>query len=347
MNVKDMPVLVTGGTGLVGSHLIYRLVSEGWQVRAIHRKTSNLDFLSKVASYYTDDPEKIMKPVEWTLCDILDYDGLADTLKGCGHVYHCAAAVSFESGHSDLLLDNNIRGTANLVRACMASGITRLCHVSSTAALGAPHTGKPVNEEHIWKDDEYHAVYAISKYRSENEVWEGIRQGLDAIIVNPSVIFGPGDWKKGSSSFFSNIDSGMLFYTDGVTGYVDVNDVADVMVKLMSLPVSGERFIVSSENLSFRQVFSMIARSLGVREPFLYVPAPVSWPVFYLTRLFALLTGRKSPLTKETVKAAYSKVLFDNSKVVRTTGIGFRPMEVSVSETARLYLKDKSAGIMD
>ncbi len=344
MNVKDLPVLVTGGTGLVGSHLIYRLASEGWHIKAIHRKTSNLDFLRKVVSYYTDDPDEILKSVEWTLCDILDYEGLAGALKGCGHVYHCAAAVSFESGNSDLLLDNNIRGTANLVKACLESGITKLCHVSSTAALGAPNKGKPVNENHIWNDEEYHAVYAISKHRSEQEVWKGIGQGLNAVIVNPSVIFGPGDWKKGSSSFFSNIDSGMLFYTGGITGYVDVNDVVAVMVKLAALPVTGERFIVSSENLSFREIFSMIARSLGAREPFLNVPAPVSFPVFYLVKLFSLITGRKSPLTKETVRAGYSRVMFDNSKVAETTGIAFRPMEQSVADTARLYLMDKSEG---
>jgi len=344
MNVKDLPVLVTGGTGLVGSHLICRLASEGWHIRAVHRKTSKLDFLRKVVLYYTDDPDKIVKSVEWTLCDILDYEGLTEALKGCGHVYHCAAAVSFESGHSDLLLDNNIRGTGNLVKACLASGITKLCHVSSTAALGAQNTASPVNEDHQWNDGEYHAVYAISKHRSEQEVWQGIGQGLNAVIVNPSVIFGPGDWGKGSSSFFRNIDSGMLFYTGGITGYVDVNDVVAVMIKLMSLPVSGERYIVSSENLSFREIFSMIARSLGVREPFLNVPAPVSIPVFYLARLFSLVTGKKSPLTKETVKAAYSKVLFDNSKVIKTTGITFRPMEQSVAETARLYLMDKSEG---
>ncbi len=344
MNARELPVLVTGGTGLVGSHLICRLASGGWSIKAIHRKTSNLDFLRKVASYYSDDPDKILKSVEWTLCDILDYKALSEALKGCGHVYHCAAAVSFESGHSDILLDNNIRGTANMVKACLETGISKLCHVSSTAALGAPNKGKAVNEDHIWNDEEYHAVYAISKHKSEQEVWKGIRQGLNAVIVNPSVIFGPGDWKKGSSSFFSNIDSGMLFYTEGVTGYVDVNDVVSVMVRLMGLPVSGERFIVSSENLSFREIFSMIAGCLGVRKPFIHVPAPVSWPVFYLSRLFSIVTGRKSPLTKETVKAAYSKVMFDNRKVTETTGITFTPIERSVAETARLYLTDKASG---
>ncbi len=344
MNIKDLPVLVTGGTGLVGSHLIYRLASEGWHIRAIHRKTSNLDFLRKVASYYTDDPGKILESVEWTLCDVLDYEALTASLKGCGHVYHCAAAVSFEAGHSDLLLDNNIRGTANMVRACIESGISKLCHVSSSAAIGAPNIGRPVNEEHKWDDRDYHAVYAISKHMSENEVWKGIREGLNAVIVNPSVIFGPGDWKKGSSSFFSNIDSGMPFYTGGVTGYVDVNDVTAVMVRLMELPVSGERFIVSSENLSFREIFTLIARNLGARKPFFNVPAPVSYPLYCLARLFSLLTGKKSPLTKETIRAAYSKVLFDNSKVTKTTGITFRPMERSVAETARLYLMDKASG---
>ncbi len=343
MNNDDKPVFVTGGTGLVGSHLIFKLITEGKKVRALHRKTSNREFLRKVFGYYSDQPDLIYNCVEWVECDILNYDRLSLVINGCAQVYHCAAAVSFESGQSETLLKNNIQGTANIVRACLENKTGKLCHVSSTAALGASNEDKPVTEEHEWRDEDYHAVYAVSKHLSEEEVWKGIRKGLNAVIVNPSVIFGPGDWDKGSSSFFSNIYSGMLFYSRGVTGYVDVNDVVTAMVILMERPVSGERFIVSSENLSFQKIFSLIAQSLKVKEPSVYIPSQISYPLYYMSQFASKLTGRKSPLTKETIKAAYSKVFLDNSRVLNETGMTFTPVEKTIATTAAIFLSENRA----
>lgn len=341
MNIQKKPVLVTGGTGLVGSHLIYALVSQGEKVRAIYRKTSNRNILKKVIGYYTTDPEKLYGAVEWIECDIRDYDRLAVVIKEVKVVYHCAAVVSFETGVKDYIIKNNVQGTANVVRACIENNIEKLCYVSSIGALGSPGTDFIVNETNNWNEAVYHSVYSISKHLSEEEVWKGINKGLCAVIVNPSVILGPGDWSRGSSLFFSVVDRGMLFFTEGITGYVDVNDVVKAMITLTKSPISGERFIVNSENLTFRQLFTIIARNLHVKEPFFNVPKffyPLILPFVNITGLF---TGKTRRLTKDSLRAAWAKTCFDNSKIIAATGISFTPIEKSVKAIADIYLSEK------
>jgi dihydroflavonol-4-reductase len=335
-------IFVTGGTGLVGSHLLFRLVSSGENVKAAFRKNSNRAFTKKVFSYYSDMYEEMFNSIEWIECDICDYESIRKAMTDCSQVYHCAATVSFEPGEAASVIKNNVTGTANVVKSALESRIGKLCHVSSTAAIGASDNENMADETHGWNDSESHSAYSTSKYLSEAEVWKSIRNGLCAVIVNPSVILGPGDWNRGSSQYFSAISQGMLFYTKGVTGYVDVKDVCESMIMLMNSPVSGERFIVSSENLSFGEVFRMIAKSINARKPFIYITKPFSVPAVEIIRFSAWLTGKKSPVSKETIKSAYSKVTFDNGKIKRATGMTFKPIEKSIAETSALYLKENS-----
>lgn len=325
---------------MVGSHLLFKLVSVGENVKAAYRKTGNRDFTKKVFGYYTENNEELFRLIEWVECDICDYADLRKAMENCSRVYHCAATVSFEAGEYDSIIRNNVAGTANVVKAAMETGIEKLCHVSSTAAIGAPGSDQMADETHGWNDKEPHSGYSESKYLSEAEVWKGIKNGLNAVIVNPSVIFGPGDWHRGSSLYFSTISRGMLFYTDGITGYVDVNDVTESMVLLMNSRISGERFLVSSENLSYKEVFRMIAESLKVRKPFIYMPKTASQPAISAIQFISRLTGKKSPLSKEALKSAYSKITFDNSKIIAATGIKFRPISESVAATSALYLSE-------
>jgi len=342
MNNQKKPVFVTGGTGLTGSHLIFKLTSKGERVRAIHRKNSNRGIVRRVSGYYSDNPEELLRKVEWVECDICDYDRLAAAMKGTELVYHCAASVSFGPDQGDYILKNNILGTGNIVKACLENGIKKLCHVSSNAALGASDMEKMVNEDQKWNDEEYHSAYGTSKHLSEEEVWKGISMGLNAVIVNPTFILGPGDWTRGSSSFFSNIDRGLLFYTNGVSGFVYVIDVAEVMIALMESSISGERFIVSSENLPFHQVFTMIARGLGVRKPMLRIPKALSPLVLPLVRISEFITGTKSPLTRDILKSAWSRVTYDNSKIINRTGLSFIPIEKAVKAICAIYVSEKT-----
>mgnify|MGYP001157878521 CR=1 FL=1 len=341
MRENHRKVLVTGGTGLVGSHLLYSLIRAGEKPVAIFRNRGRKDFVRKVFGYYSPQPDELFKAIDWTEADMLDYESLRKAVNGCDRVYHCAASVSFDSSQNEAVISNNTSGTANMVKACLETGTGKLCHVSSTAALGATDGSGLTDETHEWSVAGHNTAYGISKHLSEKEVWKGISMGLEAVIVNPSVIFGPGDWNRGSSRFFSTVARGMPFYTDGVTGYVDVRDVVKSMMDLMNSPVTGERFIISSENLSFQEVFMMIAESLGVRRPFIRVPKILLSPAAALLNLPGKITGRKSGVTPENIKSAYSRVRFDNSKIIRTTGISFIPVKQSVEETAGYFLRDR------
>lgn len=341
METQNKPVFVTGGTGLLGSHLIYTLISQGERVRAIHRKTSNREILKKVINYYKGDADELCKLVEWAECDICDYDQLVKTMQGSEIVYHCAAAVSFENRQKDYVLDNNVKGTSNIVKACLENKIKKLCHVSSNAALGAYDGELMVNETHEWDEEVYRSTYGTSKYLSEREVWKGISDGLNTVIVNPTFILGPGDWSRGSSSFFSVIDRGMLFSTNGVSGYVDVNDVVKAMITLIKSSISGERFIVSAENLKYHKFFTMIAESLKVRKPIFNMPKVFFYLALPLVNILELITKGKSPLTKEMIKVAWSRITYDNSKIIRSTGISFTPIEKSVQVIGEIFLEEK------
>lgn len=335
------PILVTGGTGLLGSHLIYSLISRGERVRATCRKSSNRDALKKIIGYYSGNQTELLKLVEWAECDLCDYDSVARAMEGAGKVYHCAAVVSFGKGDAEKILKNNVLGSSNIVRACLESNVEKLCHVSSVAALGASDGELSVNETKEWKAGNRYPAYWTSKHLSEDEVWKGISKGLKAVIVGPSIILGPGDWTRSSSAIFRSIGNGLIFYTDGIKAYVDVNDVVRVMMVLMESPVSGERFIVSGENLTNREFFTMVARSLGSVRPFIRVPRTLSSLVNPVVDLIQLATRNRSPLTRDILKAAWTKVGYDNSKVIRSTGISFTPISKSVEAIAAFYNADK------
>jgi len=335
------PAFVTGGTGLLGSHLIYTLILQGVKVRAIYRSTSNRQIIRKLIAYYGGNENELLSRLEWVESDISNVESLTGAMIGTGDVYHCAAAVSFENKDKNLVIENNVRGTANVVMACRENNVRKLCHVSSNAALGAYDGEVMVNEDHGWDEKGYRSPYGISKYLSEREVWKGMEEGLNAVIVNPTLILGPGDWKRGSVSFFLKIDEGLLFHTNGTNGYVDVNDVVKAMILLTSSNISGERFIVNSENLDYRRFFSMIAKSLKVRGPVIGVPKVLSYPAMLVAHLLEAVTGGRSALTKEIVKVAWSQISYDNSKIIRETGMSFTPVEKTVNSIAGIYLKEK------
>lgn len=341
MEPQTKTAFVTGGTGLVGSHLIYTLVSQGTTVRAIHRKSSNRGIINKLIGYYGGNESEFLSRLEWVESDINDPERLARAMKGSEQVYHCAAAVSFGNKDKNLVIENNVKGTANIVKACLENKVRKLCHVSSNAALGAYDGEQMVNEDHGWDEKGYRSPYGISKYLSEQEVWKGMSEGLNAVIVNPTLILGPGDWKRGSASFFSKIDEGLLFHTSGTNGYVDVNDVVKAMILLTNSDISGERFILNAGNLDYGHFFSMIAKSLNIRGPVIGVPRALSYPAMLVAQMLEVITGGRSALTKEIVKVAWSKITYDSSKITRLTGFSFTPVENTVNSIAEIYLKEK------
>lgn len=319
-------ILITGATGLLGSHLLYSLIASGEKVRATMRSTSNLQEVKRVFSYYTDDYEKLFDRVEWVEADLSYPESFESIFEDVDRVYHAAAFVSFDPRDRSRLVNDNRKITANIVNECLEKANIRLLHVSSTAALGAAPEGECVDESTMWKPDKMNTGYSISKFLSEMEVWRGIEEGLDAVIVNPSVIFGAGFWEKGSSSMFTNIQKGLKYYTNGVTGFVGVEDVVKCMVWLMNSDVSNERYIISAENLSYREVFTMIAEELGKKPPHIEATPFLSGLAWRLDA-FRSWFGPARVITHETVRAGNNKTYFSNAKIKTLTDIKFEPVK--------------------
>lgn len=331
-------ILVTGGTGLVGSHLLLSLLQEGKKVRALKRATSNIENVLETFKYYTPAAESLFKKIEWYDAGILDLEKLSGAMDSVEEIYHCAAFVSFVPTEKKKTLDTNIKGTANLVKLSLENKIRKFCFVSSTAALGNARGGEEVNEETPRDWSVKNSVYSQSKYQSEQIVWKGIKKGLQAVIVNPAIIIGPGNWQRGSASIFTNIHKGMKFYTGGITGYVDVNDVVKCMRQLMEKNRFGERFTLVSENRSYKDVFFMVADALGVKRPSIKAN-PFLGGIAWRASTLGWILFRKPPvITRETVRAGFNKVYFSNKKIKNTCNMEFVPLEKSIQKTARFFI---------
>jgi len=334
-------ILVTGGTGLLGSHLSLHLLSKGKQVRVLRRPDSSLGTMHKVFSFYSDDPDNLIRQIEWVEGDILDTTSLADAMKGVREVFHCAAVVSFQPADKKLLHKVNIGGTANVVNAALSEGITRFCHVSSIAAIGRSDHGAIIDENTEWQPSGHNSVYAATKNQAEREIWRGNAEGLEAFVVNPAVIIGAGNPAKGSTQLISTMWEGLSFYPVGSNGFVDVRDVAKAMVLLMEKGASGERYILSSENLTYFELFGMIAEALRVRAPSIRVTPWLSNVAWMYHGIKSALNGQRPLLTKETTRTSGQNYLYSNRKIIDTVDFRFTPMKEVISHACDLFLQVK------
>ncbi len=333
-------ILVTGGTGMLGAQLLVQLTALGHKIKALRRDSSDMTLVRKTFNWYSLDPEQHYSRIGWVDGDLLDSFFIEDLLEGVSKVYHCAAMVSFDPADRIKLKQVNVLGTAGLVNAILGKQDIRLCHVSSIAAIGSRDDGNPADENTPYKYDARSSAYSISKYNAEREVWRAIAEGLNAVIINPSVILGPGTWHSGSSALFSLAHKGMPFYTNGTTGYVDVRDVAKAMIMLMDHAVSGERFIVSAANLSYREFFTIAANALGSRPPRYEVKpwmGQLAWRYYALKGFFS---GKRPSITRETSRNALKKRSYTSEKLVALTNFDFIPPQESIRHFASLYLND-------
>lgn len=334
-------VLVTGGTGLLGAHLLYRLTNGGQPVRAVYRNPARLELTRRIFGYYTDEVETLWQKIDWVQLDLEDVTAVWQAIKGVQQVYHCAALVSFDAADTERLWEVNLTTTANVVNACLEQGVGKLLHVSSVAALGRGTEKKVIDENSHWTDSEANTAYAKSKYQSELEVWRATQEGLPAVIVNPSIILGPGDWKRGSGKLFHTIDSGFKFYTRGVNAYVDVRDVARAMTELMHSDISNERFVLAAENLEYKEIFELIAKELGVKAPTIHAKPWMGNVVWRLEKLRSLFGGTAN-VTRETAHTAHQVNRYSSEKITERIGFQFTALEESVRDFAKLYRKEKA-----
>ena len=328
---------------MVGAHLLYDLLLKGYQVKALKRPQSNIRQVRETFGFYAsaDDAEALFQKIEWVDGELLDFQSMCEIVEGCSQVYHCAAVVSFSRADRADMMHINVGGTANIVNVCIEKQIP-LCHVSSIASLG--HNSEPdgiITENDFWQTERGRSAYSCSKFKSEMEVWRGIAEGLKAVIVNPSVIFGAGDWTKGSSRFFGQIHKGLRFHTPGVTGFVDVRDVSCCMIQLMERECFGERYILSAGNMSFRELFNQIADNLNVNRPTI---AAKPWMLNVAWRLalpLAAITGKNPYLTKETAHSAFEKMCYSAEKIEKNLGYRFISLDKCIEECCRLYIVNK------
>lgn len=334
MSSQDDIVLVTGASGLLGSHLIQYLSEKGERVRALYNSTE------------PSAEQKKLHRVEWVQCDLLDVFEVEGVFENITEVYHCAAIVSFNGKDKSRLLHMNVESTANIVNQCLESGIRKLVYASSVGAIGRTAKEGEITEEQQWEESKYNSVYAKSKYYAELEVWRGIGEGLDAVMVNPTVILGEGDWDKTSSALFKTIYKEFPYYTSGVNGWVDVKDVVKAMYSLMQSEISAERFIVCEGNYSYKEMFTMMAEAMNRKPPYRKAGKLASSIVWRLSALKSLITGKPSTITRETAITAQRKVYYNNSKLKTCLpDFQYTPMKSTIDRISEHFLRDKQVKI--
>jgi nucleoside-diphosphate-sugar epimerase len=328
-------VLVTGGTGLVGAHLLLHLVENGESVRAIYRSLESLQKTKDLFSLYKK--EDLFEKINWVQADIIDVPSLEMVFENVEYVYHCAALISFDPKDEDLLRKTNIEGTANMVNFCIAKNVKKLCFVSSIAALGdLKENENIITEETEWNPEKPHSDYAISKYGAEMEIWRGQQEGLNSVIVNPGVILGPRIWEQGSGILFNKIEKGFPFYTKGTTGFITVTDVVKIMVQLMKSEVKNDRFTLITQNIVFGDLFNSIAEALKVKRPSIYLSPlliEISWRIDWLV---STIFRSKRKLDRATAIASYSKNLYSNEKIKSVLETSFLDIHQYIATISKL-----------
>jgi len=321
------PILVTGGTGFLGSYLLRLLVKKGYtNIRALKRSTSSMALVKEVEAQ-----------VQWVEVDVLDVVDIYETMQGMEQVYHCAGFISYDSRDAKKLQTINVQGTANVVNAALDAEVKKLVHVSSIAALGRSKKKQQIDESMQWERSKFNSNYGISKYQAEMEVWRGTQEGLSAAIVNPSVILGSGFWENGTGKFFKNAWNEFPFYSTGCTGFVDVRDVARLMVQLMESGVENQRFIVNGDNWSYQKLFTSISEAVGKKPPSIKVNKFIQETAWRVEWLKARLTGKRPMITKETARHADNCYTYDNSKSVEQFDFEYTPITQTIEETAAQF----------
>jgi dihydroflavonol-4-reductase len=333
---KDIPIFVTGGTGFVGSYILQKLLHQGYRnVKALRRENSPRTMVSS----FKDQ-------VAWVEGDVLDVSFLSEHLNGTEWVFHAAAVVSMDFRDYKEMIKTNVEGTANMVNCSLAAGVRKFLHVSSIAALGNPNPGeRMVDESTVLEKSGQCDGYAISKYRSEREVWRAIAEGLNAIIVNPSIVLGSGTWKKGSASIFRRIYHGLKFYPTGSSGFVDVRDVARFSVQLMEENIHSERFILSGENWSFQDLLNTIARNFKKKAPNIQINSYIAIMAVLKEWLASRITGSPQQATRTSIKIVQNEIEYDNRKSVDLLNIEYTPIDRTIAETVAQFMQTVPKGL--
>ncbi|WP_422083244.1 NAD-dependent epimerase/dehydratase family protein [Ulvibacterium sp.] len=319
-------VLVTGGTGMVGAHLLLHLLQKNIPIKAIYRPKSNLQRVKKVFSYYAKNGDKLFQQIKWIEADLNDIPALEGAFKGVEYVYHAAALITFDPGDYKKLFETNTKGTANIVNLCIEKGVKKLCYVSTIGAIGKSSKGAMATEENEWSDQEVN-VYALTKYWAEMEVWRGSQEGLPIVILNPGVIIGPGFWDSGTGDLFTTANKGYKYYPPGGTGFISIHDVIHIMVALMESKIYNERFVTVAKNLTFKEILQQLAQALGKQKPTKELKL---WQLEigrWFDWLRNLFTGQGRRITKNAIQSLKHREFYNSEKLKNRLGFDFESLD--------------------
>jgi dihydroflavonol-4-reductase len=332
-------ILVTGATGLLGSHVVCDLLAHGYAVRALYRSEERKEVVRRLLQYYVPEKaEAFYASIDWFQGDILDLIDLEDAMEGCEKVVHCAALVSFHRRDFWHLFAQNRKGTANVVNTALHVGIKQLVYVSSTAAIGSDskHHDSIRRESNHWNANEKVSGYSLSKYSAEKEVWRGIEEGLPSAIVNPSLLFGPGNWDESSLKILRTLQNGLRYYTPGGNAFVDVRDVAYIIRRLLEENVSGERYLVTGQSMSFKDFFGKVCAQLNVKAPSVEAGPFLTGFAWRLAGIWARFARKRPTITKESAGSSHKTTVYSNEKVLkRFPEFEFRSLEDTIGNTIR------------
>ncbi|NJW53019.1 NAD-dependent epimerase/dehydratase family protein [Salinimicrobium oceani] len=335
-------ILVTGGTGLVGSHLLLDLVKAGRKVRAIYRDPNSFGAVKKVFGYTHSQEEALLLfgKIEWLKADVNDVPKLEKAFANIEVVYHCAAMISFDSSRDTDLRKINIEGTANIINFCISKRVKKLCHVSSIATFDLKPGEKTISENSHWNKELNHSMYAITKYGAEMEAWRASQEGIDVVIVNPGVIIGPGFWNSGTGKIFKKVNSGLNYFFPKTTGFIGVWDVVRLMQTITESPVKNEQFILVSENLSFEEIFKVVANDLEKPAPSKRLKKWMIFSGWLWQEIAGVVSKREKKLDRRSQKSLFAHTFYSAEKAKQELNISFEPMREVIKRTAEAFKRD-------
>lgn len=322
-------ILVTGGTGFLGSHFLYELTQKNDVLRAIYRSEEKKQAVLKVFEVYNQQTaNELFNRIEWFKSDVLDIPSLEKAMIGIDIIYHIAAVVSYSKKDFGKMMKVNREGTANMVNLALKNGIKKFCHISSTAAVSINYENRkaPLIEANKWVQTTHTSGYAISKYSAEKEVWRGHAEGLDVLIINPSVIFGPGNWKDSSLQIVNLVSKEFPFYSSGLNAIVDVRDVVYCAIQGVERNLPSDRYLCTGHAISFHDLMNQLADEMKVKRPRWKAGIFLSQMALYFDFIKGIFTGKRT-LTRESVEKAHSVTHYDSSKIKKALDFEFRPLE--------------------
>jgi nucleoside-diphosphate-sugar epimerase len=330
-------IFLTGATGMIGAHIAFALTTQGKNVRALKRPDASAAEMEKIFRFYSPGADALLKRIEWVEGDVLDVISLEDAMHGVTQVYHCAAMVSFWPKERDRMIKVNGEGTANVINAAMEAGVKKFCHVSSVAALGRTFDLQNIGEGTWWKNDPANSWYAISKYAAEREAWRATEEGMDVVIVNPSVVIGPGSPLRSSNAIFSLAKKGFSWYTSGSGGFVDARDVADACIKLMESEIVNQRFVLNAANLTYRDFADRLLKRFGHQPASREVGPFLTSLMWRAEKFMSVLTGKAPRITKESAAAAREAVTYTGSRIAEVIPFRYREIDLTLDEVYPYY----------